>query len=178
MVQDWRKPAMAVGVAALHGLFALFLIRMEFAPPPPESDAETTIFLLPLPPKPEEKKTEPSEPARSHAITIAQPPAFTLPPAWRGPNAPTAPGLGVSLGCAATNYDSLDKSQRAACGNGPWKYDAAARETASLIIKAPHVMSAADRAERIRSTVDPCAAEKLTHQTDCIYKVIYGDKLP
>jgi hypothetical protein len=176
----WWKPAIGLGVLALHALLILALIRAASWAPVREIAHEALITLTPLPPprKPVEKK--PRAPVTAivpHAIATTLSRPLAAPPTTNPPDT-TLQGLGASLGCSATNYDSLSREQRAACGRGPWVYDARARETAALIIKAPHVMSAADRAERIRSTVDPCAAEKLIRQTDCIYKVIYGDKLP
>jgi hypothetical protein len=170
-------------VLALHALLALYAFHYVFTAPASMGGKEITLVLLPLPRKPPPAHSDEKKPvATVHAPGETR--AITIPKDWQSvpqaaPQDGTAlQGLGAALGCSATNYDALSPAARAACRSGPWKYDAAARETASLIIKAPHVMSAADRAERIRSTVDPCAAEKLTHQTDCIYKVIYGDKLP
>ncbi len=180
----WRKPAIGAGVLALHALAIIALVRMGLSLPPQTAEAqrETIITLLPLtPPRVvapvAQAPAKKEKPAPSWITTI--PRAITLPPQTGEPPGTSLPGLGASLGCGASGYDSLSAEQRAACNRGPWHYDARARETASLIIKAPPPgMSAADRAERIRDTVDPCAAEKLTHQTDCIYKVIYGNKLP
>jgi hypothetical protein len=170
-------------VLALHALLVLMLIRMQFAAPaPPQAEHEITLLLMPAakPPKREENKT----PTASTPATRTAP-AFSLPKEFTAPNAITEPeshaldGVGASLGCGASNYDALDKDHRAQCGNGPWAYNKEQRETAALIIKAPHAaMNGAERAERIRSTADPCAAEKLTHQNDCIYKILWGDKLP
>lgn len=182
MRAQWRKPAIGAGVLALHVLLALMLIRMQFAPETPRAEHEITLLLMPAPepPPPQEKKTpsESTPPARTA-------PAFSIPRQFTSPNAITEPdshaldGIGASLGCGASTYDTLDAEHRAHCGSGPWAYNKDRRETAALIIKAPPPgMSAMERAERIRSTVDPCAAEKLTHQVDCIYHIIYGDKLP
>jgi hypothetical protein len=180
---EWRRAAIGAGVLALHALLALVLIRMQFtAPTPPQAEHEITLLLMPAPkpPKREENKT----PAASTPATRTAP-AFSLPKEFTSPNAITEPeshaldGVGASLGCGASNYDALDKEHRAQCGNGPWAYNKEQRETAALIIKAPpRGMTPMERAERIRSTADPCGAEKLTHQVECIHHVIYGDKLP
>lgn len=180
---EWRKPAIGASVLALHALLALVFIRMQFGPPPGHKpEHEITLLLLPAPkpPQQEVKTAPPGAPAPARTE-----PAFVIPKQFTSPNTITTPdshaldGVGASLGCGASNYDALDKEHRANCGNGPWGYNKEQRETASLIIKAPpRGMTAMERAERIRSTVDPCAAEKLTHQTECIHHVIYGDKLP
>jgi hypothetical protein len=178
---DWRKAVAGALALGLHLLLALYAFHYVFAPPAREADREVTLTLSPLAKPAEAKKAEPVKSAAPTAPHTPQPiiiPKNWTPPQWTPQEGTALQGLGASLGCSASDYDSLTPAERAACRKGPWKYDAEARETASLIIKAPHVMSAADRAERIRSTVDPCAAEKLTHQTDCIFKVIYGDKLP
>ncbi|HEX3673646.1 MAG TPA: hypothetical protein VHU87_05185 [Rhizomicrobium sp.] len=174
----WRKPLIGAGVLALHALLLAGLLDMHSPPPPREEARETTLLLLPLPhPKPPEEKTLPAPTPASHAITITIPKNFVTPPNTE--TLPGAQGLGMALGCGAPNYDSLSPAERASCKHGPWGYDAQARETASLIIKAPPPpMSAADRAWRIRSTTDPCGAEKLAHIPFCIHKIIYGDKLP
>ena len=183
MRAEWRKPAIGACVLALHALLALVFIRMQFGPPQaPKAEHEITLLLLPAPkPSKLEVKTAPTgtpAPARTE-------PAFAIPKQFTSPNTITEPeshaldGVGASLGCGASNYDALDKEHRAQCGNGPWAYNKEQRETASLIIKAPlRGMTPMERAERIRSTVDPCAAEKLTHQVECIHHIIYGDKLP
>jgi hypothetical protein len=180
---EWRKPAIGAGVLALHALLALVLIRMQFAAPaPPQAEHEITLLLMPAakPPKLEENKT----PTASTPATRTAP-AFSIPKEFTAsPNAITLPenhaldGVGASLGCGASNYDALDPEHRANCGSGPWAYNKDQRETASLIIKAPRGMTPMERAERIRSTADPCGAEKLTHQNDCIDRVIHGDRLP
>jgi hypothetical protein len=180
MPPGWRKSAIGACVLVLHALLILALVRTASWAPAMEIAHETQITLTPIAPLPkpiEKKKHTPVTAAAPHAIatTLSRPLAHA--PTPDSPDT-TLQGLGASLGCSASNYDSLHPEQRAACGRGPWAYDALSRETAALIIKAPHVMSAADRAWRIRSTTDPCAAEKLTHQTDCIYTIIYGNKLP
>jgi hypothetical protein len=175
-----QKLLAAAAVLALHAFLIAFLVRANLATAPSPPEHETILVLTPLPPPPKPAKRKPAAPsvvAAPFQLSRTPPRALAPPPIPQSPDA-ALQGLGASLGCGASNYDHLDAEQRAACGHGPWTYDHDAKETASLIVKAPRVMSAAERAERIRDTVDPCAAEKLTHQTDCIYKVIYGDKLP
>jgi hypothetical protein len=179
----WRKPLIAAGVLALHALLIAALLDMRGAPSVQEAadEPETILTLTPLPkPKPPEDKKAAPAAQPSHAITITIPKSLSTTPNADVPNAQSlGQGLGMALGCSASSYDSLSPAERASCKHGPWGYDAQARETASLIIKAPPPpMSAADRAWRIRSTADPCGAEKMAHIPFCIHKIIYGDKLP
>lgn len=170
----------AAAALALHVLLIAIVLsagRLAFLATPAR---ETVLLLTPIarPPKPVEKKSRaPSIAPRPSAITATPPRPFAWPPVPDS-QSNALQGFGASLGCGAFHDGILDAEHRAACRHGPWTYDHDAKETASLIIEAPHVTSAAERAARIRSTVDPCAAEKLTHQTDCISKIIYGDKLP
>src|ERR1700679_450509 len=174
-----QKVLAAAAVLALHVFVIAFLVRANLSTAPSPPERETMLVLTPLPPPTPANQNPPAPTAAATPSQRSTTPrrALALPPVPQLPDA-ALQGLGASLGCGASNYDSLDAEQRAACGHGPWSYDHDAKETASLVVKAPHVMSAMERAERIRNTVDPCAAEKLTHQTDCIYKAIYGDKLP
>ncbi|HEY1632770.1 MAG TPA: hypothetical protein VGF56_15745 [Rhizomicrobium sp.] len=179
---DWRKAVTGTVVLALHVLLVLAAAYYAFALPPSAPEKEIILSLLPQP-KPEEAKKVPEHVVPSAPSSARVPQPFVVPKDWSQRWAPedgtSLKGLGASLGCSAANYDSLTPEARAACKRGPWVNDSDKRETLSLILKAPHVMTHAERAERIRSTVDPCAAEKLTHQTDCIFKVIYGnDALP
>jgi len=180
---DWRKAAAGAGVLALHVLLVLGAAYYAFAPPPPAPEKEIILSLLPQPKPPEapQKALEHVVPAAPSSVHIPQP--FVVPKEWSQQWAPeegtSLKGLGASLGCSAGTYDQLTPEARAACKHNPWTDDRDKRETLSLILKAPHVMTHAEREERIRSTVDPCAAEKLTHQTDCIFKIIHGnDALP
>ncbi|MGH6871678.1 MAG: hypothetical protein ACREHE_09235 [Rhizomicrobium sp.] len=180
---SWRNPAIGACVLALHAVALLVLIRWQFASPPPSAPEREITLLLPslTPPKPAKADANRPGPATqappSHTFTITLPPDLAAPPAT-AQDTHALEGLGAALNCGAANYDRLDAVARAACGRGPWAYDRDKKETAALILKAPHVMTHAERAERIRSTVDPCAAEKLTRQNDCIFRVIWGDKLP
>jgi hypothetical protein len=62
---------------------------------------------------------------------------------------------------------------------GPWQFDHQTHETASLTIApGPHQITPAEIAEHMRRTADPCAADKAAHLPFCIYRIIYGDKLP
>ncbi|HEY2070931.1 MAG TPA: hypothetical protein VGG48_15355 [Rhizomicrobium sp.] len=187
MAKDWRKSAIAGSVLALHALLILVLIRMQFAhPSAPTGEVETTLLLPALPaPQPksdDEKKKEALPDTRaSHTITVTPQPDFVIPKDWKTPGISGGglPGVSASLGCSAATYESLSPAERAACGHGPWKYDHDAHETVSLMVPPPpHVMSAMERAERIRSTADPCLADKAMHMDFCVNHVIYGDKLP
>jgi hypothetical protein len=172
----WRKPAIGAGVLALHLLLVAFLIRagISIPTPPRMPEPETMLVLKPPPPKPAGKKPR----APSSSITITLPRAFAPPPVSNPPS-DALQGLGASLGCGASHYDTLTPAQRAACGRGPWQFDAQTRETAALMIPpSPHRMTPAEIAEHIRRTEDPCLAEKAAHLPFCIYTIIYGDKLP
>jgi len=175
----WRKPAIGAGVLALHALAIAFLIRAGISIPIHVSapERETMIVLVPLPPpKPAEKKPRP--PATSSSIIITLPHAFAAPPASAAPSNALR-GLGAALGCGASNYDTLNETQRAACARGPWRFDSQAHETASLMVPPPpHQITPAEIAEHIRRTADPCTADKAAHLPFCIYNIIYGNKLP
>jgi hypothetical protein len=174
-----RKAAIGAGVLALHALFVAVLIQAGISIPTPAStpERETLLTFVPLPPpKPAEKK--PRTPAASSAITITLPRVFAPPPVSNPPS-DALQGLGAALGCSASNYDTLSDAQRAACGRGPWRFDSQAHETTSLMIPpSPHRMTPVEIAEHIRRTEDPCLAEKAAHLPFCVYRIIYGDKLP
>ncbi len=117
------------------------LLDMRGAPSVQEAadEPETILTLTPLPkPKPPEDKKAAPAAQPSHAITITIPKSLSTTPNADVPNAQSlGQGLGMALGCSASSYDSLSPAERASCKHGPWGYDAQARETASLIVKAP-----------------------------------------
>jgi hypothetical protein len=174
----WRKTAIAAGVLALHALVIAALIRAGISIPTPEPEQETVLALVPIPPPPKPAEKKLRAPATSSSITITLPHTFAV-PLLSNPPSNALQDLGAALGCGASNYDTLNEAQRAACGRGPWKFDAQAHETASLMIPPPpHQITPAEIAEHIRRTEDPCLAEKAAHLPFCVYRIIYGDKLP
>jgi len=175
-----RKAAIGAGVLALHALFVAVLIHAGVSIPAPASapERETLLTFVPLPPPPKPAEKKPRAPAASSSITITLPRVFAVPPVSNAPSS-ALQGLGAALGCSASNYDTLGEAQRAACGRGPWQFDGQAHETASLMIApSPHRMTPVEIAEHIRRTEDPCLAEKAAHLPFCVYRIIYGDKLP
>jgi hypothetical protein len=178
MAWTGRGPAIGMGVLALHALLIAFLIRAVVQPaaPPPEREIQLVLVRL-APAKPVQKKPR----LRGIAATprtITLPRFYALPPVSSPPDT-ALPGLGATFGCSASNYDTLSTARRAACGHGPWQFDRQARETAALSLPPPpHQMTPAEIAEHTRNTTDPCLAEKAAHLQFCIYKIIYGDKLP
>jgi hypothetical protein len=177
---DPRRAVAALAVAAIHvvviaGLVAAIRVPMQI----PSREIVLVFPILYVPPA--HKRPVPSK-EKQRAAPAPPVPVLSLPnfPS----NAITLPethalrGLGDWLACGG-DTSKLSPEDQARCarrdlGLAPHKDDGLA-----FIVKAPPAaMSAADRAERIRDTVDPCMVDKAAHLPFCVNQIIHGDALP
>jgi hypothetical protein len=178
--RNWPRLVAGAVVLLAHLLLFDALYVIGYRPAQPQE----IFFTLPVwtPPAKPLEKTGPAKPVRR---AVRPPPLFQFTPLPS--NAITLPdrdrsalqGLGQTLSCS--NPDSLSPEERKRCAEKVFKWVPKDDNGMSLVVKAPPpAMTAAERSERIRKTADPCliAQQSNTHVPECIYKTIYGDKLP
>ena len=181
----WRRSAVAIGVAILHLLFVLVLVKSEWI------SREHTIqramppllwLLLPRAPNapslstPKKGKEAPREAPMTFItpVTKQPPPEEAINPAW---------ALGQALACGASTFEYLTPEARSKCKRPPWhyKYD----KDGYIVLdtsqqrrpQEEEKLRPGDIQARERNTADPCAIAKMSG-TECIDKVIYGNHLP